>query len=338
MRKYFFTSAATVLVVLLLASCSRYDLDDFFDNIKDRNESPDRIIIDQEDLFPEGVEYDKLASRFLLTSVRYGTIGEVRNNEQYEELVDDDELISTIGIQIDYLRQRMLVAVADVGMSVKSSEATIGRLAAVAAYDLYSGERLFYTDLGSLRPDMPHFANDIAIDGEGNAYITDSFSGIIYKVDEDGNPEIFYENEALAPLQEGAFGLNGIVYDLTGYLLVAKSDEGQILHIPLDDPDDYRVVDIPVDLPSPDGLYLQNPDELIVVNNAGGTGNGKVYTLKTRYSDWWRSARVINEFTTPEVFPTTATIRNGHPYVLYAYLNELAAGESRSEFRIVKVR
>lgn len=337
MRKHFFTSAAIALIVLLLASCSRLDLDDFFQDIREGKESPDRITVTQEDLFPEGIEYDKLGSRFLLTSVRYGTIGEVENDGQYEELVDDEELISTIGIQIDYLRQRMLVAVADAGMSVKSSEATIGRLAAIAAYDLYSGERLFYTDLGSLRPDLPHFANDIAIDEEGNAYVTDSFSGIIYKVDEDGNAEIFYENEALAPTQEGAFGLNGIVYDLTGYLLVAKSDEGQILHIPLDDPDDYQVVDIPVDLPSPDGLYLQNPDELIVVNNAGGMDNGKVYTLKTRASDWWNSARVVNEFTTPEVFPTTATVRNGHPYVLYAYLHELMEGESRSEFQIVKV-
>lgn len=335
MKKIFSTSAAVVLVVLLLASCSRYDLDDLLRNMKNRNDKPERIVFVQENLFPEGIEYDKLTKRFLVSSITRGTIGQVLDNGRYMELIDDEELISTIGLHIDHPGKRLLVAIGDVGASIKSSEATIGRLAAVAAYDLMTGERLFYTDLGSLRPEQPHFANDVAVDQHGNAYITDSFSGIIYRVDRAGNADIFYESEALAPVQ-GDFGLNGIDFDKRGYLLAAKMDEGKILRFPINNPEAYTEVELPVSLQGPDGLYLKNNNELVVVANAGGEATGQVYTFRT--NNRWESASLRHEFTAPEdVFPTTATVRNGSTYVLYAYLNVLFSGDSQSTYQIVKV-
>lgn len=226
------------------------------------------------------------------------------------------------------------MAVSDIGVSAKSGEPeTWGTLAAVVAYDLYSGTRIFYADLGGLRPELPHFANDVTVDNQGNAYVTDSFSGIIYKVDRLGTASVFYENPALAP-EPGNFGLNGIDYDPRGFLLVSKADEGKILRIPLRDPDSFSIINVPVSLKSPDGIYLKNPNEIFVVTNAFGQDNGKVYTLRTRNK--WETASIVDEFTTPVSFPTTVTIRNGSPYVLYAYLHILLAGDSQSEFKIVK--
>jgi sugar lactone lactonase YvrE len=333
MKKKLFYAASVVLMVLFAASCSFYDFDDVFQSKRGKNKSPDEITFVQENLFPEGIEYDKRLNRFLVSSITYGSIGQVLDDGTYKKLIDDNDLISTIGIHIDQPRKRLLVAVADLGLSVKSSEATIGTLAALAAYDLYSGQRIFYADLGSLRPGMGHFANDVTVDNQGNAYVTDSFAGIIYKVDQQGKGSIFYENDALAP-EPGNFGLNGIDYDPRGYLLVTRSDAGQLLRFPVNEPAAYSIVNLPVSLAIPDGVYLKSPNELVVVSNAFGADNGTVHTFRT----WnqWESASLVAEFITPEVFPTTVTIRDGSPYVLYAYLHLLLAGETVSEFKIVK--
>ncbi len=334
MKNLHFSSFLSGVFCLLLASCGYIDPEDIFNNPQGSGESPEKIVIHEEDLFPEGIEYDKLQQRFLVSSVRYGAIGAVNDNGDYTVLFDDEELISTIGIHIDQKRQRLLVAISDPGASVRTSPETQEQLAAVAAYSLLTGERIFYTRLDGLAPEgTANFANDIAVDKDGYAYVTDSFAGVIYKVDRSGEASVFYQNEDFIPAP-GDFGLNGIELDHRGFLLVAKSNTGEILRFPLDNPGAYTTVELPVELPGPDGIYLKNPNELLAVNNAGGVDNGVVYTFKT--NNRWESATVKDSFTTPAVFPTTVTVRNGHPYVLYAYLNVLFSGESRSEFEIVK--
>ena len=333
MKKLHVQSVLAGLLCLFLASCSHFDLEELINKEKE-GKAPEKIVIQEENLFPEGIEYDKKNQRFLVSSLRYGAIGEVSNNGDYQVLFDDEDLISTIGIHIDDKRQRLLVAVSDPGASIRTSSETQGQLAALAAYSLLTGERLFYTRLDGLAPEgTGNFANDVTVDKDGNAYVTDSFAGAIYKVDEEGNASLFYQNEAFVPAP-GGFGLNGIDLDHRGYLLVAQSNTGEILRFPIDNPSAYSVVELPVEIPSPDGIYLKNPNELLVVGNAGGMDNGIVYTFKT--NNKWESAEVKDLFTTPAVFPTTVTVKNGSPYVLYAYLNKLFSGGSQSEFQIIK--
>lgn len=336
MKKLFLPSIWVALSCLLLASCSHFDFEKILEKHKKEAKLPEKIVISEQNLFPEGVEYDKLLNRYIVSSLSFGAIGEVNDQGEYSVLFDDDELISTVGLHIDQPRQRLLVAIADPGTSVKTSPETQGQLAALAAYSLLTGERLFYTRLDPLAPEgTGNFANDIAVDNKGNAYVTDSFAGVIYKVDEEGNASVFYQNEAFIP-SPGGFGLNGIDFDPRGFLLVAHSESQEILRFPIEDPDAFSRVEIPVELPGPDGLYLKNPNELLVVNNAGGMDNGVVYTFKT--NDKWLSAEVKDEFITPPVFPTTVTMRQGEPYVLYAHLQELLSGGSQEEFQIVRAK
>ncbi|WP_224999274.1 SMP-30/gluconolactonase/LRE family protein [Cesiribacter sp. SM1] len=324
------TAVVTLFMSMLLSSCSY--LDDIWDETP--IDSPDKISFTQENLFPEGVEYDKQMNRFLVSSITQGSIGVVQQNGSYMEWINEPDIPSTIGIHIDQPRKRLLVAVSDNGASVKSSEATINSLAGLAAYDLRTGERIFYTRMDALLPDAPHFANDVAVDNKGNAYVTDSFTGVIYKVDEAGNASIFYQDDALTPAP-GAFGLNGIDYDPRGYLIVAKSDDNALLRFPIRNPADYSVIDIPVALNNPDGLYLKNNKELVVVNNANGGENANVITLNS--TNMWQSTEVTDVFETGPVFPTTATeYLNGQVYVLYAHLNVLFSGNTQEEFQIVK--
>lgn len=334
--KNFIPSLCSLFLLVLISSCTGNALEetgivesrDLSHKIK--KDQQEVITINEPNLFPEGIEYDIRNDRFLVTSVTRGNIGQVKDGV-YSEWVNDEDLISTVGIHIDHSGKRVLVAVSDLGVSEKESEGGPGSLAAIAAYDL-EGNRLFYTDLGSLR-EGAHFANDITVDNKGNAYITDSFSGIIYKVDPLGNPTIFYENPDFVP-SEGSFGFNGIDYDPRGYLLVSHLDRGQILRFPISNPETFTVVDLPVELYNPDGIYLKNPNELLVVSNDFGGENGKVQTFRT--NNRWVSASLINEFDAPGVFPTTVTVKRNTPYVLYAHLDVLLAGGSQEQFSIVK--
>ncbi len=333
MKNLFTPSLLMGMLCLLLVSCTSSALDDFLDRI-DKEEQTEKIVIEEENLFPEGIEYDKILNRYLVSSLVYGDIGTVSDKGTYEVFIEDEDLISSIGIHIDQPRKRLLVAIADPGASVRTAPETQGQLAALAAYNLLTGERLFYTRLDELAPEgTGNFANDVTVDKQGNAYVTDSFAGIIYKVNEAGEASVFYQNSDFIPAA-GAFGLNGIDYDPRGFLLVAQSNTGEILRFPIKHPTDYHVVELPVEIPSPDGIYLKNPNELLVVGNAGGTDNGVVYTFRT--NNKWETAVVRDTFTTPAVFPTTVTIRSGSPYVLYAYLNVLFSGGSQSAFQIVK--
>lgn len=321
------------LFCLLFASCSQSDLDNVLDQI-DKGEPPGEIVIQEENLFPEGIEYDKVMNRFLVSSLTRGDIGQVTDQGEYTVFIEDEDLISSIGIHIDQPRKRLLVAVSDPGAGERTSPDTQGQLAALAAYDLFTGERLFYTRLDGLAPEgTGNFANDIAVDKKGNAYVTDSFAGVIYQVDENGDASVFYQNDVFVPAP-GGFGLNGIDYDPRGFLLVAQSNTGDLLRFPLQNPAAYNRVELPVTVPSPDGIYLKNPNELLVVGNAGGTDKGVVYTFKT--TNKWESASVKDVYVTPEVFPTTVTIKNGQPYVLYAYLHVLFSGGTKTEFEIIK--
>lgn len=294
-----------------------------------------KLSITQQNLFPEGLEYDKLMKRFLLSSVTRGTVGIVAADGTYQEWINDPDIPATLGLHIDLPRKRLLVAVADLGTSAKSTTGTAFALAGLAAYDLRTGERLFYTRMDALLPGLPHFANDVTVDQRGNAYVTDSFTGVIYKVDMAGEASIFYQDEALNPAP-GNFGLNGIDYDPRGYLLVSKLDENKLLRIPLNDPAAYTEIQVPVPLANPDGLTLKNNKELVVVNNAMGTEGAFVLTLRTK--DMWQTTEVTNTFYTGSTFPTTAALRpGGDVFVLYAYLHVLLSGGTQNVFHIVEV-
>lgn len=229
-----------------------------------------------------------------------------------------------------------MVAVSDPGAGVKTSPATAGQLAALGIYNLSNGARIKFVNLGVLRPGMMHFANDITIDPQGNAYVTDSFSPIIYKVDVNGNASILFEDERFAT-QAGEFGFNGIAYHPSGYLIVAFSKENKLFKFPVTNPAAYSEVQLNTTLMSPDGLLLSNNgNQLIVVNNAGGVMPGKVMSFKSE--DTWTTGTLNTTYETGVVFPTTATAYKKEIFVVYAYLNRLFSGAAPvTEFSIQKV-
>lgn len=314
---------------VLFFSCSPNELDtrneDYILDLKVKTEEP--VLLEIPNLFPEGLEYDHWNNRFIVSVALHGTIGVIEDGE-FKTFIDDHVLVVPLGTQIDQARQRLLVANADHGFGIKSgAPLSIGGL---ASYDL-GGNLLFYADFTQLNLGY-YFPNDVAVDHLGNAYVTDSFNGVIYKVDSKGNPNVFYSDPALATMPN-AVGMNGIEYDPKGFLLVTHTTGNKLYKFPMDNPAAFTEVDLSASLSSPDGIYLRTPNELWIANNDFGGENGKVQVFKT--TDQWKSAILQEVHMLPHAYPSTVTERRGVPYVLNSYIHYFFAGMERSVFEIV---
>lgn len=289
--------------------------------------TPAKVTVAEARLHPEGVQYDELNQRFIVSSRTQGRIGTVKDDGTYRTFTDDPRLVSTIGLNLDVPRQRLLAAVSDGGSNTsRSTPATLRQLAGLAIFNSNNGNLQHYVDLGALRPGQQHFANDIAVDLQGNSYVTDSFSPIIYKVDLQGNASVFLENPQLSG--GTGFGLNGLVFHPGegGFLLVAKANDGTLFKVPISNPQSFTTVSKTQSLVGADGLLLLTPETLLVVSGSQQT------VFRMNSTDTWASARATGSFATGAVGPTTITRRSlTDAYVLYPYQ------ASSPFFEIVKV-
>jgi DNA-binding beta-propeller fold protein YncE len=287
-------------------------------------ELPTEVAFTKQGLRPEGVEWDAAAGHFLVGSLNEGSVYSVADDGTLTLLVEDDDLIASAGIQLDAAGGRVLVT---------NSEPTVffnpfsNGMAFLGAYDLASGERLFYVDLGALTGDEGrHFANDIALDTEGNAYVTDSFSPIIYQVDVAGEATIFIQDDRLG---SDFLGLNGIEYmpsEDGDYLLAAVGGVKKLYKIPLDDPQNLTPVEMAEEF-SVDGMIRTPEGNLAVVANYE---DSQAILLLTSDDDF-ATATISGRMVTDD-YATTVTVRDGAVYYVNAYLNDFL----RDEYEIVQ--
>jgi len=271
--------------------------------------------------YPEGVAHNPKTGDFYVSSMRHGTVGVVKADGTYKAFAKDPLLISSVGMHADPDRNRLLVCVSDPGVSEKTSPKTQKKIARLVSFDLKTGKRLKSVDLDKVAPaGGEHFCNDIAIDDAGNAYVTDSFSPIIYRVAPAFKATVFATSDVF---KGKGFGLNGIVHHKDGYLLVVKSDDGTLLKI--DEKDGKAITTVATEkVPNGDGLVLSG-DALAVIQN------GEAHKLtKLKSSDGWKTAKV--EKTTPLAaeFPTTGVDVGGKLYVDMSHLNELFADPKKA--------
>ena len=293
---------------------------------------PDVVIAERSSFHPEGIEFDPETGQFLTGSFTEGTVFTIDDTGAVAEFITDSDFVSTIGIHIDHDNNRLLVANADPGI-VADPEAT--GIAMLGIYDLSTGERMHMVDLGALLPDSVHFANDVVNDADGNAYVTDSFTPVIYRVTPDGTASIFAEDKRFA---NESWGLNGIEYHPDGYLLVAVTGAGALYKLPIGDPESITAVALPEPIGA-DGMVFDPDGRLIVVATTFETdGMEKSEVLALSSEDAWESASIVGRAPTDAArSPTTATIRDGAVYVVYAHFDAMFAGEPVESFEIERV-
>ncbi|MEE9430706.1 MAG: hypothetical protein V3V16_06665 [Melioribacteraceae bacterium] len=263
-----------------------------------QTKSPDAIVIEGVAQNPEGIEYNKNDNTFLLSSLNAAPIIKVNHNGTFKPFTSGEKFpLSTAGLQTDYKRNRLLVACFNGTELMDKDPATKGT-AFLRIYNLVTGVIEQDINLSFLAPDAnAYFANDIAIDKDGNAYISDWYARVVYKVDLDGNPSIFWSNETGLPS-----GPNGLDFHSDGYLLVSilnVNDKGLysdfgLVKISLSDPKSAKIVNISdTNFSGFDGMVINNKGNIVGVTNSGTSPGGNMLIELSGKKDW-ESAEVIN--------------------------------------------
>ncbi|MBI6142989.1 SMP-30/gluconolactonase/LRE family protein [Serratia marcescens] len=299
--------------------------------------------------YPEGIAWNPRAGAFLVSSLRGGQLGLVYPDGRYRRFSIGKGFITTSGMLVDAERNRVLVCNEDVGGSLSSVPGTRNRVAQVLEFNLDTGALQQTYDLSSLSRG-PTLANDLALDAQGNIYVTDSFQPQIYKVDRATRQvSILVRSARLMPAEVPAAAqgtqpyLNGIVYHPDGYLIAADYTRGLLWKVTLDSAPAISEIRLPQRLKGPDGLRLKNAHELVIVQSfpgAKGSMSGDVTLLSS--NDGWASAYITAVATPSELDgPTGAALRDGEVWVVNSRYPRLFADVAQAErtrtFSIVRV-
>ena len=272
---------------------------------KPKVELPTTIKIEGVAQNPEGIEFDKNDTTFLLSSLNAGPIIKVNSDGSYEAFTSGEPYpMSTAGLQIDYKNNRLLVAGFN-GMELYDQDPATKGISNLRIYNLETGVMENDISLSSLVPDaQAYMANDVTVDNDGNAYISDWFADVVYKVNINGKPSVFWKNET--GIQSGA---NGLDFHSDGYLLVSLVSVGEkglyenygLVKIPLNEPESAKVVKVDSGFTGFDGMVLNSNGNVVGVTNNGKTPGGNTF-IELSSDDNWESAKVIS---TKAITPST---------------------------------
>lgn len=221
-------------------------------------------------------------------------------------VVKDADLFknATLGLSVDSKRNRVVVVISDL----------LGhKYSAVAAYDLNNWNRLFLTQLSG--PGDKSLADDVAVDAEGNAYITDLTKSKIWKVGVTGEYLLKIESPLFSSTTwyHNLATLNGIVYHPKGYLLVSHATTGNLFKVDLKNDNEVKLVKmIGKSLSFTDGLELLSSNRLVV------TSNPRISLVGS--SDDWETATILEK--APVVrhrLASAVTVKDGKVYINHMF-------------------
>lgn len=240
---------------------------------------PDFILAERGGFVPEGIEFDSVRSRLLVGSIAEGTVFQLHPDGRVTPVITDPDLISSVGIEVDEARDRLLVANTD----ANAFQGTAAGQAKLGVYDLGTGQRLAMVDLAALVPDLPAgaplFANDVTVADDGTIYVTEMLQNIIFRVGTDFTASILHR----FPPTEG-LGLNGIEYHPNGYLIVTGGST--LYKLPVANPAGITTVQLTETIDGQDGLVWMSNGWLAITSNS----ENRVVALTS--DDDWATARV----------------------------------------------
>jgi sugar lactone lactonase YvrE len=265
-----------------------------------------------ENLFPEGVAWDPTRQSLLVGSLTQpALISAVGRDGVRRTVVSDPELPGFVGLKVDARRHRIVAAIGSPFFPGPSF---------LAVYDLTTGAREQLVDLSG----DGHAANDVALDPSGNAYVTDTGAGAVYKVDVAGEVTTLVSDSRLGPSP----GANGIVWHPGGYLVVANYTTGTLYRLSRGHLTELRLAQ---PLVGADGMVLRRDGTLVVVTNRLSELPGSVVAVH-ELALVGNSAVSLRTTPWPDQAPTTAAETPYGTYVVDGHIDQFVAGGSATDF------
>jgi len=276
-------------------------------------------------MLPEGIEFDYAKEAFIISSAAGAGINLVALDGSLSNLVAPTVFAGNgiFGLQTDRINNRLLAVSANLQNPA---------IANLFIFNLMDGSMLHNVDLSTLSPGL-NFVNDVAVDSEGNAYVSNSDQGIIFKVDMEGTASIFFNDASFAPADPTIeTGFNGIEYHKDGYLIISHYETNKIYKLDIANPTAMTEVNLPDGfIRGGDGIYLHDT-ELIVVNNSGIP-----FVSKFESNDGWTSASLSGDtYPTGDVFPTAVIRVNDEFMINNSYFNYPAYNNLPTNYLISK--
>ena len=255
---------------------------------------------------PEGVAFDAKTRRFFATGLMSGQITQIDAATGEETLfyASEGEPVQFSGAKVDEQRRRLWVCSSDIR----------GPRGGLDLFDVDTGALIRHFDLS-----RGGICNDVCLDADGVAYVTDSFQPIIYRVDAtDGSAgEFVRDTQMAAPV--GQFGLNGIVVTPDGHHIIGGFTSPSKLFITSrTDPQGVREIALsgdPFAIPGDrhftgaDGIIFIG-EQLYVIHDGG--------VQQITFTASGHAAGVVKSVVAPEAGLTTATVADGKLYVIKA--------------------
>ena len=328
MKKSFASLAGVSVITLMSTACT---------STESTVAMPDDITIKGIALNPEGIEFDKNDNTFLLSSLNAAPITKVNLDGTFKPFTRGEKYpLSTAGLEVDYKRDRLLVAGFNGAELFDKDPATKGS-SHLRVYNLKTGVIEQDINLTPLVPNAnAYFANDITVDDKGNTYISDWYAKVIYKVDLKGNSSLFWTNKTGI-----ASGANGLDFHKDGYLLVSilsVNDKGLyadygLVKIPVNDPQSAKIVKFTnTGFTGFDGMVFNAKGNVVGVTNNGKTPGGNLLMELSSKNDW-ESATVINTKAIP-ASTTVAITPDNQQFVL----NQDFSNDSAKNWTVKKVK
>jgi len=163
-------------------------------------------------------------------------------------------------------------------------------------YNLRTGLLEQEVNLAPLAPNAKaYFANDVAVDTDGNSYVSDWYAGLVYKVTPKGKAEVFWKNNT-----DVIGGPNGLDITDDGRLLISVISTNPpykqyaLVNIPLNDASKATAVKIEGDAFSGfDGMYIKKNGNIVGVSNDKKNFGGNLL-LELSSNDNYKTAKVIH--------------------------------------------
>jgi hypothetical protein len=139
---------------------------------------------------------------------------------------------------------------------------------ALKSFDLNTGDAKHSFSL----PGSHAFCNDIAVDGKGTVYVTDSANPTILKLSAGATTfEIFAQDSAFSAPQSGGAGLDGIAFGNDGNLYVTTYTAGELLRVEVKNGRSGRITTLSGNrqLQFPDALRTLGNNSFLLIEGSG---------------------------------------------------------------------